>query len=98
MDMVSKGRNVILAKMDCEEMSLVVKTLQPVELSHLCCTATAQLDQLKGRKLTDAEKGRKIELEDIIQREKTIQERQQTKEVVYALIEEVEVRFDLIVR
>ena len=73
-----------------------VKTLQLVELSHLYYTATAQLDQLKGRKLTDAEKGRKI---DIIQREKTIQERQQTKEVVDALIEGVEVsRFDLIVR
>jgi hypothetical protein len=56
------------------------------------------LDQLKGRKLTDAEKGRKRELEDIIQREKTIQERQQKKEAVDALIEGLDVRFALIVR
>ena len=90
--MVPKDKNEILAKMDFEGVTLFVKTLPVVNLSHQYNTAKAQLNQLKGRALTEAEKGRKIELEGIIKREQRMQQAQQTKEVVDALIEGVEVR------
>jgi len=59
--MAPKGRRkVILTKMDYDALC---KNMQFVESSQLYYTATAQLD-VKGRKLTDAEKGRKSELEE----------------------------------
>jgi hypothetical protein len=93
--LVPKDKNQTLVKMDFEGVTLFVKTLPLVNLSHHYCTATAQLDEYKGRALTKAEKGRKFELEQIIKREKQSQEAQQTKEVVDGLIEGVEVCSDL---
>jgi hypothetical protein len=60
--MAPKGRRkVILTKMDYDALC---ENMQLVELSQLYYTATTQLD-VKGRsKLTDAEKGRKSELEE----------------------------------
>jgi hypothetical protein len=93
--LVPKDKNEILAKMDFEGVTLFIKTLPLVNLSNQYYTATAQLDHLKGRALTEAEKGRKFELEEIVKREKRSQEEQQTKEVVDGLIDGVEVCSDL---
>jgi hypothetical protein len=85
--LVPKEGDSIMLRLDFQGSPVVQTTLKQVPLSMQYNQAIEAAKQYKGRKLNENEKAGKRELDEIMERESRVQERQQTLEVIEARVE-----------